>query len=129
MAIAETPSVVRDATGHLIASYDPKARRLTVRSSTGDEIFSDNRTCLALAFLPPPFPSTLIVVNDSRQVYLLNVTDPSQFGSGNLGVPDFDALLRVSIYPPNVVFAFVSNAVIHVYELLSPMRCLPIRRC
>jgi hypothetical protein len=128
MTCPEVPVVVRDSTGSQIAHYYPQSHTLTVRSSTGDVLFSAQHPCLALSFLPQSFPSTLLLVNESNEFSLLNITDPTQFDSNFLKVASFDSHLKVSTFPPNVIFAFVSNTIIHVYELLLPLRCLPVRR-
>jgi hypothetical protein len=128
MDVSDSPIVVRDAADLHTAHYDPSTQMLTVRSANGDELFSDRIQLITFAFLPSSFPATLILVDASHQLSLLNAADPGQFDPGILEVARFDGQLKISSFSSEILFAFISETMIHVYELVPPIHCLPIRR-
>jgi hypothetical protein len=122
------PVSVTDPTGSFTANYDPSTDSFTVLSSNGDSLFSDRRPLLSFSFLPPSVPATLILVDKSGALFLLNAAAPEEFEQKPLDVASFSSHFRVSQFSSAVIFGFVSGISICVYELVFPVRCLPIRR-
>jgi hypothetical protein len=110
-----------DLTSTYVGHYSHQRNRLTIRNLASHKVEdSFDITCHDLGFLPSISPQkTLLIVREDqhnspgeRSFYLW----PLDRYIPNL--PPFSSCLRVSQYPPDILFGYISNGSLLIYELV-----------